>query len=75
MIVQPKKGIRNVNDSFYEAERNRIDMFNQEFFQNVKLTKSENDVLVWLCGWNEKTINAVVSVFRKVKKMNKVEDG
>ncbi len=66
MIVQPEKGTRNVNDLFYEAERNRIDMLNREFFQNVELTEQENSVLVWLCGWDEWTINAIVSVFRKM---------
>lgn len=67
MIIQPERGTRNVNDLFYEAEKNRITMLNQEFFQNVELTKAENAILVWLCGWDEWTINAVVSVFRKVK--------
>lgn len=66
MIIQPDKGSRNVNDLFYEAEKNRINLLNQEFFKNVELTKSENDVLVWLCGWDECTISAIVSVFRKV---------
>ncbi len=56
------------NDLFYEVERNRIDMLNREFFQDIELTKEENDVLVWLCGWDEWTINAIVSVFRKVRK-------
>lgn len=67
MIIQPDKGTRNVNDLFYEAERQRIDMLNHEFFQDVELTKAENDVLVWLCGWDECTINAIVSAFRKVE--------
>lgn len=67
MIIQPGRGTRNVNDLFYEEERNRIDMLNREFFQNVELTKSENDVLVWLCGWDEWTINTIVSILRKVK--------
>ena len=67
MIIQPDKGTRNVNDLFYQAERNRIDLLNQEFFQNVELTKAENKVLVWLCGWDEWTINTVVSAFRKVR--------
>ena len=67
MIIQPDKGTRNVNDSFYEAERNRIDLLNREFFQDAELTKSENAVLVWLCGWDEWTINAIVSAFRKVE--------
>ncbi len=67
MIKQPEKGTRNVNDLFYEAERNRIDMLNREFFQDVELSKSENAALVWLCGWDEWTINNIVSAFRKVK--------
>lgn len=67
MIIQPDKGTRNVNDLFYEAEAQRIDLLNREFFHNVELTKVENDVLVWLCGWDEWTINAVVSVFRTIR--------
>ncbi len=43
MIIQPEKGTRNVNDLFYEAERNRIDMLNREFFQDVELTEQEKD--------------------------------
>lgn len=69
MIIQPERGTRNVNDLFYEAEKNRIDMLNREFFQNVQLTEKENDFLVWLCGWDEWTIEAVVDVFRKVSCM------
>lgn len=67
MIIQPDKGTRNVNDLFYEAERNWIDMLNREFFQDVQLSKNENDVLVWLCGWDEWTIDAIMSAFRKVR--------
>lgn len=69
MIIQPDKGTRDVNALFYEAERNRIALLNRKFFQNVELTREENDVLVWLCGWDEWTINAVVSAFRKIRKM------
>lgn len=68
MIIQPEKGKRNVNDKFYSAEKKKIALLNREFFRNVGLTKAENDVLVWLCGWDEQTISAVVSAFRKVKK-------
>lgn len=67
MIIQPEKGTRNVNDPFYEAEKNRIATLNHEFFGSVELTKAENDVLVWLCGWDDWTINAIVSAFRKVR--------
>ncbi len=67
MIIQPEKGTRNVNDLFYEAESRRIDMLNREFFQDVELTEQENRVLVWLCGWDEWTINGIVSAFRKAE--------
>ena len=69
MIIQPDKETRNVNDLFYESEKKRIDMLNREFFYDVKLTKKENDVLVWLCGWDNWTIEAVVDVFRKVREL------
>lgn len=67
MIIQPKKGTRNVNDLFYESEGKRIDMLNREFFQNVELTQKENDVLVWLCGWDDWTMGAVLDVLMKVR--------
>jgi len=66
MIIQPEKETRNINDLFYEAEGKQIDMLNREFFQNVELTEQENRVLVWLCGWDEWTINSIVSAFKKV---------
>lgn len=65
MIIQPEKGTRNVNDLFYESEKRRINMLNREFFHDVKLNKQENDVLVWLCGWDDWTIETIVSAFRK----------
>lgn len=68
MIIQPKKGTRNVNDLFYESERKRIDMLNSEFFHDIELSKKENDILVWLCGWDNWTIETIVDVFRKIKK-------
>ena len=68
MIIQPEKGTRNVNDLFYESVRKRIDMLNREFFHDIELSKKENDVLVWLCGWDNWTIETIVYVFRKIKK-------
>lgn len=67
MIIQPDKGARNVNELFYEAERKQIDMLNQEFFHDVQLTRAENAVLVWLCGWDDWTVNAVMDAFMKVR--------
>ena len=67
MIIQPEKGTRNVNNLFYESESKRIDMLNREFFHDIELTQKENDVLVWLCGLDNWTIEAVVDVLRKVR--------
>lgn len=67
MIIQPDKGARSVNNSFYEIEGKRINLLNHEFFQNVELTREENTVLVWLCGWDEWTIRHIISAFRKIR--------
>lgn len=67
MIIQPEKETRNVNDSFYESEGKRIDMLNREFFSDVELTKHENNVLVWLGGYDWHTIDNIVTAFRKVR--------
>ena len=67
MIIQPEKGTRNVNNLFYASESKRIDMLNREFFHDIELTQKENDVLVWLCGLDNWTIEAVVDVLRKVR--------
>ena len=71
MIIQPAKGTRNVTDLFYEAERKRIEMLNNAFFHDVELTEEENRILIWLCGWDNCTINVLVKAFRKVKGVEK----
>lgn len=71
MIIQPEKGTRDVTDLFYEAERKRIDMLNNEFFRDVELTEEENRILIWLCGWDNCTINILVKAFQKVRGVEK----
>ena len=71
MIIQPEKGTRNVTDLFYEEESKQIDKLNREFFRDVELTDSENKVLVWLCGWDNCTINVLVKAFKKVRGVEK----
>lgn len=71
MIKQPEKGTRDVTDLFYEAERKRIEMLNSEFFRDVELTEEENRILIWLCGWDNCTINILVKAFRKVREMRR----
>ena len=64
MIIQPEWGTRNVNKYFYESEARRIAAFN-EIFGDVELTAAEMRTLVWLCGWEECTVENVLSAIRK----------
>ena len=64
MIRQLEWGPRNVNKYFYESEARRIAAFN-EIFGDVELTAAEMRTLVWLCGWDECTVENVLSAIRK----------
>ena len=64
MIVQPEWGTRNVNKYFYESEARRITDLN-EIFGEVELTADEERTLIWLAGWDEYTIENVLSAIRK----------
>lgn len=67
MIRQPKLEERNVTPQFYVSERKRIDKLNQ-YFGCVNLTKDEERVLLWLCGWDDYTFNNLISSLEKIKK-------
>ena len=64
MIIQPEWGTRNVNKYFYESEVRRIADLN-EIFGEVELTVDEERTLIWLDGWDEYTIENVLSAIRK----------
>ena len=64
MIRQPRRGTRNVNDCFYDFEAEQIDRLN-EIFGNIELSRSEEQTLVWLAGWEESTVKNVISAIRK----------
>lgn len=66
MIRQPVKGSRNVNDLFYESERRKIDRFN-DVLGEVELTKAEERTLIWLAGWEDCTVENIISAFSKRK--------
>lgn len=65
MIIQPDWGTRNVNKFFYESEARRIAALN-EIFGDVELTAAEMQTLVWLAGWEECTVENVLSAIRKL---------
>ncbi|WP_288177513.1 hypothetical protein, partial [Blautia hydrogenotrophica] len=53
-----------MNKYFYESETRRIAALN-EIFGDVELTAAEMRTLVWLCGWEECTVENVLSAIRK----------
>ena len=65
MIRQPKYGSRNVNDTYYRFEARMIEKLNA-VLGDVELTKAEEKTLIWLAGWEECTIDHLVSVIDKV---------
>ena len=71
MIIQPEWGTRNVNKYFYENEARRIAAFN-EIFGDVELTAAEMRTLVWLCGWEECTVE---TYFRLSEKLWRKQSG
>ena len=64
MIRQPEWGTRNVNKYFYESEARRIAALN-EIFEDIEMTESEMRTMVLLCGWEECTVENVLSAIRK----------
>lgn len=64
MIIQTEWGTRNVNKYFYESEARRIAALN-EIFGEVELTAAEMRTLIWLAGWDEYTIENILSAIRK----------
>ncbi len=67
MIRQPEKGSRNVNDTFYAAEKRRIDLLNQVLGE-AELTTQEENTLIWLAGWEDSTVRHIISAFEKAKR-------
>lgn len=64
MIIQPEWGTRDINKYFYENEARRIAALN-EIFGDIKLTAAEMQTLIWLCGWDESTLENILSAIRK----------
>ena len=74
MIRQPKYESRNVNDDYYRFEARMIEKLN-EVLGDVDLTLPEERTLIWLAGWEECTINNLVSVIEKVARKRADEVG
>ena len=64
MLKQPERESRNVNDLFYEMEGRQIQKMNK-VLADVELTKAEEKTLIWLAGWEESTVEHLLSVIEK----------
>lgn len=74
IIKQPERGSRNVNDLFYEVEGRQIQKIN-EVLAGVELTKSEERTLIWLAGWEESTVDNLLSIIKKAARIRANKKG
>lgn len=70
MIKQSKNELQKLDDSFFKMKKERIDILNKEYFQDIQLKNSENDYLTWICGLDYRTFDALMSVFGKIRRYN-----
>ena len=68
MIRQPERENRNVNDLFYQMESRQIQKIN-EVLEGVELTKAEERTLLWIAGWEESTVDNLLSVIEKTARI------
>ena len=64
MIIQPDREKWSANDIRYKNEARRIAVLN-EIFGDVELSTEEMRTMVWLAGWEDSTVENVVSAIRK----------
>jgi len=68
MLKQPERESRNVDDLFYEMEGRQIQKMNK-VLADVELTKGEEKTLIWLAGWEESTVDHLLSVIEKTARI------
>lgn len=74
MLKQPERESRNVNDLFYKMEGRQIQKMNR-VLAGVELTKAEEKTLLWLAGWEESTVDHLLSVIEKVARTRAEKKG
>ena len=74
MLKQPERNDRDVSDFFYEAEGRGIQKMN-EVLAGVELTKAEERTLLWLAGWEESTVDHLLSVIEKTARIRADQKG
>ena len=57
-----------MNDLFYKMEGRQIQKMNK-VLAGVELTKAEERTMIWLAGWEESTVDHLLSVIEKVARI------
>ena len=73
MLKQPERESRNANALFYEMEGRQIQKMNKVL--DVELTKAEEKTLIWLAGWEENTVDHLLSVIEKAARIRADQKG
>ncbi len=74
MLKQQERESRNVNDLFYEMEGRQIQKMNK-VLEGVELTKAEERTMIWLAGWEESTVDHLLSVIEKTARIRAEKKG
>lgn len=74
MLKHPERESRNVNDLFYEMEGRQIQKMNK-VLEGVELTKAEERTMIWLAGWEESTVDHLLSVIEKTARIRAEKKG
>ena len=72
--ILPERESRNVNALFYEMEGRQIQKMNK-VLADVELTKAEEKTLIWLAGWEENTVDHLLSVIEKAARIRADQKG
>lgn len=64
MIELTKVSGRNITSLAYEEEKENLAMLNDVIGQ-TKLTPAEEQIMIWLAGWEKSTVRHIIDVFRK----------
>ena len=63
-----------MNDLFYEMEGRQLQKMNK-VLAGVKLTKVEERTMIWLAGWEESTVDHLLSVIEKAARIRADKKG
>ena len=74
LIIQPDREKWNVNDIRYKNEARRIAVLN-EIFGDVELSTEEMRTMIWLAGWEESTVDNLLSVIEKTARIRADKKG